>query len=109
MESKDTLVERGRWIDKKERGEIKQEPFRKYNLDEENKKVDSFTVRLNEQERSQLEHDKKIIEQTKDSTAIKQLWKIGAEVLHEKKMDAILVTIFKNKRNNRRLGIADFD
>ena len=85
---------------------IEQQPFRKYNLD---KKVDSFTVRLNETERRQLEEDKQLIQQKKDSTAIKQIWKIGSIVLHDKKMSQILETLFKNKRNNERTGIADFE
>ena len=85
---------------------IPQEPFRKYNLE---KKVDSFTIRLNEAERIQLEADKKIIEQTKDSTALKQLALIGSNVIHEKKIIALLGTLFKNKRNNKRIGVVDFE
>jgi len=85
---------------------IEQEPFRAYN---EEKKVDSFTVRLNNEERKQLEKDKKVIEQSKDSTAIKQLATIGRIVIHDQKIAAILSTLFKNKRNNKRLGIVDFD
>ena len=85
---------------------IKKEPFRPYNLE---KKTDSFTVRLNEEERKQLEEDKVIINQKKDSTAIKQLAKIGSIVLHDKKIGQIIGVIFKNSRNNKRSGIADFE
>ena len=85
---------------------LEQEPFRRYH---EDKKVDSFTIRFNEDERKQLEEDKKIIEQVKDSTAMKQLARIGSIVIHSKKMEAIIGTLFKNKRNNKRLNIADFD
>ena len=88
---------------------MEQEPFVKYNLDEEGKKVDSFTVRLNKAEREQFEKDKVIIEQVKDSTAMKQLAKIGSIVLHDNKMVSILSTLFKNKRNNQRLGVAEFE
>lgn len=85
---------------------IKQKPFTKYNLE---KKVDTFTVKLNEEERKEFESFKKIIQQTKDSTAIKSLAWIGAKVLLEEKTSYILKTIFDNKRKNARLGIADFD
>ena len=85
---------------------IKQEPFTKYN---EEKKVDSFTVRLNKEEREQLEQDKKILEQVKDSTAIKQLASIGSKVIHEEKIRKISDIILGNKRKNKRLGINDFD
>lgn len=85
---------------------IKQEPFRAYH---EKKKTDSFTVRLNKEERDLLERCKQLIEQEKDSTALKTLAFIGAKVIHEEKIWFILSTIFKNKRNNKRLGIIDFD
>ena len=73
---------------------IEQQPFRKYNIE---KKVDSFTVRMNEEERKQLEEDKKIIQQSKDSTALKTLARIGSIVLHEEKISEIIRTIYKNK------------
>lgn len=85
---------------------IEQEPFRRYH---EKKQADSFTVRLNEQERAILESSKKIIEQEKDSTALKQLALIGANVIHEKKIMGLLGVVFKNKRNNKRLGIITYD
>jgi len=85
---------------------IEKKPFRKYH---ELKKVDSFTVRLNAQERMMLEQCKTILEQSKDSTALKQLAFIGADVLHEQKITRLLALLFKNKRNNERLGIAEFD
>ena len=85
---------------------IEQQPFRRYN---ETKAVDSFTVRLNEEERQLLEKCKEMLEQKKDSTAIKQLAFIGAKVLHEEKIEYILSTVFKNKKKNQRIGIIDFD
>lgn len=75
----------------------------------EKKVADSFTVRLNEDERDLLEKSKEILEQSKDSTALKQLAWIGAKVIHEEKTKYILASIFKNKKNNKRLGIIDFD
>lgn len=85
---------------------IEQKPFVKY---KEGKKVDAFTVRLNAQERAMLEQDKKILQQVKDSTALKQLAWIGSNVLHDNFTGAILELIFKNKRRNERIGIPDFD
>ena len=84
---------------------LEQKPFTRYHLE---KKVDSFTIRLNAEERTQLEEDKRILEQVKDSTAMKQLAKIGSIVIHDPKMKLIFSTVFKNKRCNRRLGIDEF-
>ena len=84
-------------------------PFRKMNLEEDSQEPDTFTIRLNSDERIQLEADKKLIEQTKDSTALKQLARVGSIVLHSKKEAAILDVVLGNKRRNKRLGIADFD
>ena len=78
---------------------IEQQPFTKYRLDSEGS-IDSFTVRLNEEERKLFEEDKKILEQEKDSTAIKQLARIGSNVLRDPQMASILGIVFKNKRNN---------
>ena len=84
-------------------------PFVKKHLDEEENKVDSFTIRLNIEERKQLEIDKKILEQPKDSTATKQLARIGSFVLHDDKIGHILRQVLGNRRRNKRLGIAEFE
>jgi hypothetical protein len=85
---------------------IKNKPF---HLEEGTIKRDIFTVSLNKKEREELNKSKIILEQTKDSTALKQLAWIGAKVIHEEKVSYILASIFKNKRNNERLGIVDFE
>lgn len=85
---------------------IEQEPFRKYN---EDKSVDSFTVRLNEEERILLNSCKNILEQSKDSTALKQLAWLGAKVLHEDKTKYLIDTLFKNRKKNYRIGITEFE
>lgn len=85
---------------------IEKKPFVRYN---EEKKTDSFTCKLNEQERKVLEECKQIIQQTKDSTALKQLAWLGAEVILDKKTATLLDIVFNNKRKNSRLGIVDFD
>lgn len=72
-------------------------------------KEDTFTVKLNVEERKLLDAMKKVLEQPKDSTCLKQLAFIGAKVLGEPKTDEILRVVFKNKRNNKRAGIVDFE
>jgi hypothetical protein len=81
---------------------IEQEPFVKYNLE---KHTDSFTVRLNKEERELLERCKVIIEQSKDSTTLKTVFTYGAFVLHSKETRYLLETIYSNKRKNKRIGI----
>jgi len=89
---------------------IIQKPFVKYKLDEENKeKRETFTVSLNKAERQELEDDKKILQQSKDSTAIKQMWRIGRIVLHDDMTGKILKEILQNRNRNKRLGIVEFD
>lgn len=85
---------------------IEKIPFKKYNLE---KSGDLITVRLNKEERELLQICKKIIEQPKDSTALKTLALIGSNVLQDNKTAYILATLFKNKRNNERLGIPDYN
>lgn len=85
---------------------MEKKPFVRYN---EEKKLDSFTVRLNEEERQLLDKCKTIIEQPKDSTTLKTLAWIGAKVIHEEKTAYILSSLFKNKKNNKRIGIMDFE
>lgn len=84
---------------------IEQKPFVRYN---EEKTADTFTIRLNEAERLQLENDKKVLMQEKDSTALKQLAELGRIVLHSKKTVEILDIIRNNERRNKRLGINEF-
>lgn len=86
---------------------IKNAPFERQHFE---KKSDTFNVRLNEEERRQFNEAKKVINQVKDATAMKQLAFIGiANVLFDKKTNQILDIIINNKRKNARLGVADFD
>jgi len=85
---------------------IEQEPFVRYH---EEKKVDSFAVWLNKEEREMLEQAKIILEQPKDSTALKQLAWIGSKLLGSSQTSYILGTVFKNKRKNKRMGIVEFE
>jgi len=86
-------------------------PFRNYTLDED-KKDKGFviiTLKLNAIEQAQLIKDKKILEQTKSSTAIKQLWKIGSKVMFQDKTREIIETIKGNIRKNKRSNVVDFE
>ena len=87
---------------------IEQKPFVRYH---EEKKVDSFAVKLSKDgsERELLEKAKKLLEQTKDSTALKQLAWIGAEVILDKKIRRLIDNVTNNRRRNKRLGIIDFE
>lgn len=87
----------------------KDRPFQPEYLEGEREKPDVFTIRLNKEERKRLEDCKEILEQKKDGTAIKQLADIGYIVLHDNLTGRLIRLLFKNKRNNARLGIADFD
>ena len=85
---------------------IEQQPFTRYN---EEKKEDTFTCKLNADERKLLEECKEILEQEKDSTCLKQMAWFGAKVLREDKTRYLLETIFDNKRKNKRLGIVTYE
>lgn len=71
--------------------------------------ADIVTVKLNKEERAKLEEMKRVLEQEKDSTALKQLAAIGSKVLLGQEMAYVLETIFANKRKNKRLGINNFE
>jgi len=70
---------------------------------------DMISCPLNKQERIRFEEDKKILQQEKDATALKQLAEIGSIVIHDKKTRQIISVIMNNQRRNKRLGIPDFD
>ncbi len=90
---------------------IDKTPFRTTKLEEEKKEGErtTFTVSINKQERTQLDEDKKILQQAKDSTALKQLAEIGSIVLHQEITGKIAQVIMSNKRRNKRLGIVDYE
>lgn len=89
---------------------IEKEKFRSYTLDEDkDTDVIVISLKLNKEEQEILKSSQQIIEQKKDGTAIKQLFKLGAKVVHEEKTKYILDTIFGNKRKNKRSNIFDFD
>ncbi len=88
---------------------LEKKPFKRYDLNKDDKKKLNLTLRLNNIERAELDKCKPILEQSKDSTAIKQLAFIGAKVIQEKKTALLLSFLFKNKHNNKRTGIVEFE
>lgn len=85
---------------------LEKKPFTRYN---EEKKQDVITIKLNAEERAELEHMKKVIRQPKDGTAIKQLMVIGAKVILTPWMGQLLETLFNNERKNKRMGISEYE
>ena len=105
-------INKGREIVEEERKpELQKKPFRSYTLDADRKDKGFvvITLKLNSEEQAQLIQDKKLLEQVKSGTAIKQLWKIGSKVVFQEKTREIIETIKGNLRKNKRSGIADFD
>lgn len=66
-------------------------------------------IRLNEKEKALLKDAKRILEQPKDSTALKQLMDLGYKSIKRQETQDILNTVFENKRKNKRLGIVEFE
>ena len=90
---------------------IQKKPFKAYKLEEEKKddKRETFTVSINKEERTRLNEDKKLLQQEKDSTALKQLAELGSNVLHSDLTGKSLRIVLGNKRRNKRLGIVEFE
>lgn len=74
----------------------------------EEKLFDTFTVKMNKEERLALNEWKKLIRQPKDSTALKQLATIGAKVIQKQETTEILEVLFNNQRKNKRIGINEW-
>ena len=66
-------------------------------------------VRLNTEERERLNASKRVLQQSKDSTALKLLAEIGYVVLHDNITGKIIKTIFDNKRRNERSGVGEVE
>lgn len=87
---------------------IKDAPFQPQRTEEERSqdKGRVFTIRLNEEEARQLEEVMAFFQQPKDSTAYKQMFKIGyINVIHDEKIKQILATVLENRRKNWRTGV----
>lgn len=90
---------------------LEKKPFENYTLEEDKKfeKFETISMKLNKEEREQLEIDKQALQQEKDSTAIKQMWQIARFVLHQSEMGQISRILYNNVRRNVRLGINEVE
>ncbi len=88
---------------------IEKKPFTKFNTEETKDNREIITLSYNKDERLRLESDKKILQQTKDSTCIKQLAEIGSNVIHQKKTEVLIDIVLGNKRKNKRSGRVDYE
>ena len=70
---------------------------------------DIIPIRLNSKERELLKDAKRILEQAKDSTIIKQLMLLGYKCIKHQETQDVLNIVFENKRRNKRLGIVEFE
>ena len=77
------------------------------NIDE--KKQDVISLKLNAQERLDLEKDKVVLQQEKDGTAIKQMVEIARKVIHGTPEGLFFQTTLENMRKNKRLGIVEVE
>jgi beta-lactam-binding protein with PASTA domain len=93
-------------------GGIKREPFRLYNDEEKiaarKEKRDHISVSISKEDKEWLNAGKRILQQPKNSTAIKQLAQIGAIVIQDNKTRQIIELIKDNKRRNKRTGADEF-
>jgi hypothetical protein len=82
-------------------------PFVPYRLEEEREKDTSkvFTIRLNAEEIINLKEGQNILQQEKQSTALKQLAMFGIYVLHDRSSNYILQVVKDNLHKNKRIGI----
>ena len=81
-----------------------QEPFIPYKLESERAKDKgrTFTVWMSEKEYQQLERDMEFINEPKPSTAFKQIYKIGSNLLGQSSTAFIIKTLFKNKARREK-------
>lgn len=85
------------------KNDVTQEPFTNYKLDEEKKGAGkTFTVWMSDDEYADLQRDMEFINEPKPSTALKQLAKIGSNLLGQPSMAYTIKTLFKNKERRER-------
>ena len=84
-------------------------PFRKYQINDIDKKDKPVPIRFNSYDWEKIEDASNIIQQAKVSTTIKFLMGIGYECIKEPKNEYMLTALFKNRKNNERNNITLFD
>lgn len=85
---------------------IEKENFRSYTLQDDKKPKHKIqSLRMSESEYELFELCGKLLEEEKLSTTIKTLAKLGAYALQEGLSGQICQSLFKKRRQNKRLGI----
>lgn len=69
--------------------------------------ADVTSIKFNEEERARILECQYRLQQTKPSTAIKQLIEIGSKVVMDTEVGKLLEIVLENIRKNERLGIVD--
>lgn len=87
---------------------IEKQPFVNYSLDD-SKKQDIISLKLNPEERTQLEKDKVTLQQEKDGTAIKDMMAIARKVIHDTPEGLFFQRALENIRKNKRIGIVEVE
>lgn len=85
---------------------IEKVPFQRYKLDEEKAKEKGKTISvwLNEEEYKRVQELKRVIQQPKDSTALKILAEVGANLIEHDLTGKILQIVLNNITKNKRTG-----
>ena len=82
----------------------------KFKRKDEEKTRDIIPVAIDKKfTRSMLQAGKLLLHQPKDSTALKQLARIGLNVIQDKKIADILDIYYNNDRRNKDRGIVEYD
>jgi hypothetical protein len=86
---------------------IEKIPFVPYTLEEDRvqDKGKIFTIRLNAEEVVNLRDAQNILQQEKQSTALKQLAIFGLHILHDRSTAYVLKVLKDNLHKNKRIGI----
>ena len=80
---------------------VEKEPFRLYD-DSGKQKQDVIALRLNIEERTLLEKDKKLLNMDRDGTTIKALILAGRNVLHDPKIQPFSRYFYEFKRKAKK-------
>lgn len=92
---------------------IEKTPFRSYTPDDERDpniwKDKVLAIRFNQKEWEKLQRVKKLLQQPKDATALKQCFDIGYIDIHGDSEASKFRYFSDNVRKNARLGIVDVD
>lgn len=87
---------------------LDKERFRLYKLKSDNKDR-TLSVKLNPDEQAWIRYMKKIMQQDKEATLMKQLATIGTKVILDTPEGQYFQEVAENLRKNKRLGIVEIE